>query len=186
MLKDWDFAQFFPNCNAEEVSALAVTPEEKSSSNSTSSSGMTPPRMHIKAVDPLFNPRIMYHRNSTKMDPSGMEPVLTDFSRKTSELELRKTASFDFRVPNASLLHPLPRRQKTDLDLRRMELKKELEERRRTTALRSSPRPPLVKSTSEPCAPLTLLQQVSESANSAISSPGILCEMKSSNSKKKI
>ena len=167
MLKDWDFAQFFPNnCNMDAPAADTTPPEEKSSS-STSSSGMTPPRMHwrsdsdttnsVRTLDPLFSARMLWPL------PSGRnrmeEPVLTEFSRKASESELRKTASFDFRP-----VHPLPRRQKTDLDLRRLELKKELEERRRT-ALRSS-RPPLLKSTSEPCAPLTL-QQVSSSSSSA-------------------
>ena len=170
MLKDWDFAQFFPNCNMDAPAADTTPPEEKSSS-STSSSGMTPPRMHwrsdsdttnsVRTLDPLFSARMLWPL------PSGRnrmeEPVLTEFSRKASESELRKTASFDFRP-----VHPLPRRQKTDLDLRRLELKKELEERRRT-ALRSS-RPPLLKSTSEPCAPLTL-QQVSSSSSSASPHP---------------
>ena len=169
MLKDWDFAQFFPNCNTDMPTADATPPEEKSSS-STSSSGMTPPRTHwrndsdptnsTKTLDPLFSARMLWpvSPGRNKME----EPVLTEFSRKASESELRKTASFDFRP-----VQPLPRRQKTDLDLRRMELKKELEERRRT-ALRTS-RPPLLKSTSEPCAPLTL-QQVCSSASSAYSS----------------
>ena len=150
-----------------DAPAADTTPPEEKSSSSTSSSGMTPPRMHwrsdsdttnsVRTLDPLFSARMLWPL------PSGRnrmeEPVLTEFSRKASESELRKTASFDFRP-----VHPLPRRQKTDLDLRRLELKKELEERRRT-ALRSS-RPPLLKSTSEPCAPLTL-QQVSSSSSSA-------------------
>jgi hypothetical protein len=129
----------------------------------------------------LFGTRIQWaarHRlRDTSATPgSDDEPVsLTEFSRKASQLELRgyggnSKTSEDL---NMAVCPPPPRRQKTDL----LELKKELEERRRATATRHnyhnyhptaepfggiqmrSNRPPLLKSTSEPCAPLNLFRE---------------------------
>ena len=138
--------------------------------------------------DALFGTRIQWAgrhrlRDASATPGSDDEPVsLTEFSRKASQLELRgyggnSKTSEDL---NMAVCPPPPRRQKTDL----LELKKELEERRRATATRHNyhnhhptaepsggiqmrpNRPPLLKSTSEPCAPLTLFrehQQVRES-----------------------
>lgn len=203
MLKDWDFAQFFPNWNAAPVAtgtrSSEEPTEEKSSSSSGSSSGRgvtsstsaaTPPRMHrrnesdsalsnvAKNVDPLFSSRMPWvggrHRSIREPTLSSDESVsLTEFSRKASQLELRSK-------PGGTLTGEFapPRREKTDiLDLRRLELKRELEERRRAngetgrhsqsevngSAVINLPtsrpsRPPLLKSTSEPCAPLALFR----------------------------
>lgn len=186
MLKDWDFAQFFPNWNG---AAGDETGEEQRSSTSTSSSG-SPPKLHRRnesdsaltrhtsngsaALGPpgseaLFGSRLNWPAAGRQRIGRGSDeesPVsLTEFCRKSSQLELRSSASDP--AP--------PRRQKTDLlDVRRQQLKRELEERRRTTAAAAasarltSPassfgprgsslvvaRPPLVKSSSEPCAPL--------------------------------
>lgn len=217
MLKDWDFAQFFPNWIPPATGTAGIagptgdssTAEEKSSSSSPSSS--TPPRLSHRrnesdsainssgsskpstpsSADPLFSSRVLWagrQRITREPIPADESVSLTEFSRKASQLELRgyKAASTaaDF-APGAC--PPPPRREKTDLlDLRRLELKKELEERRRGTlsgagvktaeagkmlsqalamTSNSNPRPPLMKSTSEPCAPLTLFrdhQQVRE------------------------
>ena len=184
--------------------------EEKSTSSSSSSGGgvtsatsaaQTPPRMHRRnesdsalAIfinkgsntqstnpDPLFNSRMLWANRHRKDATLGNDEAvsLTEFSRKASQLELRSKAA----SAAASEFAP-PRREKTDiLDLRRLELKRELEERRRTngssatgrhsqsemrgsvmvppptssTSSRPS-RPPLLKSTSEPCAPLALFR----------------------------
>lgn len=217
MLKDWDFAQFFPNWNAPAGPATCSTApteavgsgsskltmtEEKSSSSSPSSA--TPPRLSHRrnesdsalngtkvlssssssspsTSDPLFSSKLAWAgRQRLSREPLPLdEPVsLTEFSRKASQLELRSHKSASTAVDFApGACPPPPRREKTDLlDLRRQELKKELEERRRGAAAvassdaavtegRSSmttgsyhPRPPLLKSTSEPCAPLTLFR----------------------------
>lgn len=209
MLKDWDFAQFFPNWNATSASetsvAMGARParssespmEEKSTSSSSSSGGVGSVPSQIKThrrnesdsalasvikannngpnPDPLFSSRLMW----TGRQRSVREPTLanddrvslTEFSRKASQLELRSKAS------SPSEFAP-PRREKTDiLDLRRLELKRELEERRRAngpdgtgrhsqsevrgssmimSSIKRPTRPPLMKSTSEPCATLTL------------------------------
>lgn len=177
--------------------------EEKSSSSSGSSSGRggvsTPPRMHrrnesdsalasvIKAqsnvADPLFSSRMPWagnrHRSVREPTLSNDESVsLTEFSRKASQLELRSKAGGGGGGTLTSEFAP-PRREKTDiLDLRRLELKKELEERRRANGVENTgrhsqsevrgsavissstrpSRPPLLKSTSEPCAPLALFR----------------------------
>lgn len=207
MLKDWDFAQFFPNWNATSSSESPVAMgtrssespmEEKSTSSSSSCGGVgpaTPPiKTHrrnesdsalagvIKAAngsnpDPLFSTRMMWsgRQRSAKEPTLGHDErgvSLTEFSRKASQLELRSKAS------SPSEFAP-PRREKTDIfDLRRLELKRELEERRRangppdsigrhsqseirgnsimTSSIKRPSRPPLLKSTSEPCATLTL------------------------------
>ena len=216
MLKDWAFAQFFPNWNANPANSGSEAgtrsseepTEEKSTSSSSSSGGgvtsatsaATPPRMHRRnesdsalaivinkgpntpAInpDPLFNSRALWTGRHRK-DPAlaNDESVsLTEFSRKASQLELRSKAT----TSAASSEFAPPRREKTDiLDLRRLELKRELEERRRangstgrhsqsevrgsvivpppTSSTSSRPsRPPLLKSTSEPCAPLALFR----------------------------
>ena len=219
MLKDWDFAQFFPNWNSPTGIGEDERLEEKSTSSSTTSSGggvagkskssasiaTTSPRLHRRnesdsainglnrssvpvvstsscsGSNALFGTRIQWaarHRlRDTSATPgSDDEPVsLTEFSRKASQLELRgyggnSKTSEDL---NMAVCPPPPRRQKTDL----LELKKELEERRRATATRHnyhnyhptaepfggiqmrSNRPPLLKSTSEPCAPLNLFRE---------------------------
>lgn len=178
--------------------------EEKSSSSSGSSSGRgggvsTPPRMHrrnesdsalasvIKAqsnvADPLFSSRMPWagnrHRSVREPTLANDESVsLTEFSRKASQLELRSKAGGGGGGTLTSEFAP-PRREKTDiLDLRRLELKKELEERRRANGVENTgrhsqsevrgsavissstrpSRPPLLKSTSEPCAPLALFR----------------------------
>ena len=197
MLKDWDFAQFFPNWNAaaNEMSpggtrSSEEPAEEKSTCSSSSSGGVTsatsvatPPRiMHRRnesdsalasvaktaPADPLFGSRIPWSgRHRSVREVADDEPVsLTEFSRKASQLELRsKTASPSEFAP--------PRREKTDiLDIRRLELKRELEERRRangdrhsqsevrgSSILTPSRRPPLLKSTSEPCASHSLFRE---------------------------
>lgn len=209
MLKDWDFAQFFPNWNATPANESPLVigarsseepAEEKSTSSGSSSGGLTsstPPRMHRrnesdsaltnanKGVPPNPDPlRMLWagrHRSVREPTIANDESVsLTEFSRKASQLELRSKASSPCEFAP-------PRREKTDiLDLRRLELKRELEERRRangsgterhsqsevrgsglltaTSSITRPSRPPLMKSTSEPCAPLTLYrdhQQVS-------------------------
>lgn len=211
MLKDWDFAQFFPNWNATPANGESPVAtgtrsseepaEEKSTTSSSSSGGVTtstPPRTHrrnesdsalahvVKGIsnsnqDPLRMLWAGRHRSVREPTLANDEPVsLTEFSRKASQLELRSKAS------SPSEFAP-PRREKTDiLDLRRLELKRELEERRRAngsgtgrhsqsevrgSAIMMAPssitrpsRPPLLKSTSEPCASLSLFrdhQQVS-------------------------
>jgi len=195
MLKDWDFAQFFPNWNPGEEpisNREAGDPPPFREKSSSSSSGATPPRTHRrnesdsalnnnnrvnyvsngnvlaggKAVDPLFSSRMPWV--GRRREASMVEPVLTEFSRKPSETELLQsckvssssTESTESTSGASQLLQP--RREKTDLDLRRLELKKELEERRRIStrlsSIRNNNRPPLLKSTSEPCAPLTLQQ----------------------------
>ncbi len=219
MLKDWDFAQFFPNWNANPANSSEAGTrsseepmEEKSTSSSSSSGGVTsttstttPPRMHrrnesdsalanvIKGPnspsnpDPLFSSRMLWasrHRKEPTLE-NDEAVSLTEFSRKASQLELRSKAAV---VP--SEFAP-PRREKTDiLDLRRLELKRELEERRRangtsatgrhsqsevrgsvmvpplTSSTSSRPsRPPLLKSTSEPCAPLALFRDHQQVTN---------------------
>jgi len=217
MLNDWDFAQFFTNWNvaAPVVAGTRSSEEpteEKSSSSSGSSSGRggvsTPPRMHRRnesdsalasvikaqsnAADPLFSSRMPWagnrHRSVREPTLANDESVsLTEFSRKASQLELRSKAGGGGGTLTSEFAPP--RREKTDiLDLRRLELKKELEERRRangvetgrhsqsevrgsavisSSATRPS-RPPLLKSTSEPCAPLALFrdhQQVRQLGN---------------------
>jgi len=219
MLKDWDFAQFFPNwippagatdgvvAQPTETNGDHLTLEGKSSSSSPSTSIATPPRFThrrnesdsalngVKASssspspsssDPLFSSRNLWagrQRISREPLPTDDPVSLTEFSRKSSQLELRSHKSVSTAVDFAPGVCPAPpRREKTDLlDLRRQELKKELEERRRgavsstggTSAstmggrqsLQILPtkntnlRPPLLKSTSEPCAtPLTLFR----------------------------
>lgn len=207
MLKDWDFAQFFPNWNATPANGESPVAtgtrsseepaEEKSTSSSSSSGGVTtstPPRMHRRNEsdsalanvvkvnqDPLRMLWAGRHRSVREPTLAHDEPVsLTEFSRKASQLELRSKAS------SPSEFAP-PRREKTDiLDLRRLELKRELEERRRAngsgtgrhsqsevrgsaimmvpSSITRPSRPPLLKSTSEPCASHSLFrdhQQVS-------------------------
>ena len=141
-------------------------------------------KVQSNASDPLFVTSRMpwapgnRHRIVREPTLTNDESVsLTEFSRKASQLELRsKTGSGGLTSEFAP-----PRREKTDiLDLRRLELKKELEERRRgvetgrhsqsevvrgssavissSSNRTSSNRPPLLKSTSEPCAPLALFR----------------------------
>ena len=156
--------------------------------SSSSSSGATPPRTHRrnesdsalnnnnrvnyvsngnvlaggKAADPLFSSRMPWV--GRRREASMVEPVLTEFSRKASETELLQSKVSSSSTESTSGASQLlqPRREKTDLDLRRLELKKELEDRRRIStrlnSIRNNNRPPLLKSTSEPCAPLTLQQ----------------------------
>lgn len=220
MLKDWDFAQFFPNwippagatdgvvAQPTETNGDHLSLEGKSSSSSPSTSNATPPRFThrrnesdsalngVKAsssssspTDPLFSSRNMWagrQRICREPLPTDDPVSLTEFSRKSSQLELRSHKSASTAVDFAPGVCPAPpRREKTDLlDLRRQELKKELEDRRReagsstvstggtsasTPRVRQSLqmlatkntnlRPPLLKSTSEPCAaPLTLFR----------------------------
>ena len=171
MLKDWDFAQFFPNWSeistAAERDKVADEREKNGTSHSLESTHAGLQRRsecnpaassaagsvsNGKSSDPLFSSRLLWA--GRKKELSAIEPVLTEFSRKASELELRKVPSPE------SVIRPLARREKTDLDLRRLELKKELEDRRRCSVRSNATRqrPPLIKSTSEPCAPLTMQQ----------------------------
>ena len=240
MLKDWDFAQFFPNWSplatgAGEDERLGEQSTSSSTTTTASSGGgaggggggmtnasmVTPPRIHRRnesdsainvinrssapaaspsGSDPLFGTRILWAgRNRLRDAPStpgsDSEPVsLTEFSRKASQLELRGyggiSKTSDDLNSGGGVCPPPPRRQKTDL----LELKKELEERRRTATrhnyhnyqpstelpggIKMRPnRPPLLKSSSEPCAPLTLFrdhQQVRESLPSSWGSASAL------------
>ena len=191
MLNDWDFAQFFPNWTPGEEplsNREAGDPPPFRENSSSSSSGATPPRTHRrnesdsalnnnnrvnyvsngnvlaggKAADPLFSSRMPWV--GRRREASMVEPVLTEFSRKASETELLQSKVSSSSTESTSGASQLlqPRREKTDLDLRRLELKKELEDRRRIStrlnSIRNNNRPPLLKSTSEPCAPLTLQQ----------------------------
>lgn len=164
MLKDWDFAQFFPNWNGGAVEETAE--EQRSSTATSTSSSGSPPKQHRRnesdsalarhasgssQAEAKFGPRLNWRNGRQSDDESPVS--LTEFSRKSSQLELRTPAAGSEPAP--------PRRQKTDiLDVRRQQLKRELEERRRTAAASSrgsalvASRPPLMKSSSEPCAPL--------------------------------
>lgn len=188
MLKDWDFAQFFPNWSGggggdAASRTLRNTDGKSTSSSSTDSSSTTSAKMaasssschrrnesdSLAAAPPV---RLLWagrQRSSVREPTLADEPVsLTEFSRKASQLELRNGAG---RPPDFAP----PRREKTDLlDVRRLELKKELEERRRAVLAgngsvarlvrQASSRPPLTKSTSEPCAPLALFRDHAPSA----------------------
>lgn len=139
-------------------------------------------KVQSNVSDPLFVTSRMpwapgnRHRSVREPTLTNDESVsLTEFSRKASQLELRSKTGSGGGGGVTSEFAP-PRREKTDiLDLRRLELKKELEERRRgvetgrhsqsevvrgssAVISSSSNRPPLLKSTSEPCAPLALFR----------------------------
>ncbi|XP_065561039.1 serine/threonine-protein kinase mig-15-like isoform X2 [Artemia franciscana] len=153
LLRDWDFTKFFKSANEQATVNVAVGEKSDSvfhvektrdfsySPMSSRNMDQPPPRLHRRIEsDFAVSPRkesIIFRVGKDAWKPFSKEksdPILVGITRKSSTTDLSRRNSSAFDDTDISELPKKDwsqrRREKTDLDLRRAELRSELEKRR--------------------------------------------------------